>query len=921
MRNVLITLSLLFAACHANSDGTESLAVEGAPTLSIQGPSPISAGACTEYTTTVTYPPAVGTVQSPTDISLTSSPHGAFYSLLDVRCQGPHITSVTLPVGATQVSYRFMDTTAEVATLTSSAVGMSPGSLAVTVNAAYPHQLLVTTPAQTLVVSQCSKAVGIAANDAYGNPAVFPMGANLQLTSSGSAPLSFFSDSACTLSETYAPVQRGYGTTSFFFNASAPGDGTGAFSVSTSNVLPAQQSVTVTQWHFAQSGMWGGGGENALAADPLTPGAFMTGTDIGGRNVSIDDGATFVPADEGAVAGGQTHITALAYSDLDAGTVYAGTAATQGFWVSYDRGEHWSNSGAGLDFYAGATQPRQVGRRIIPDDTHGFIYAGAQDVERTSNGGQSWKTLWSADAGCDPITGLAYDATGEGTLYVATRSGLCSGVQGIYRIGNVRKAQPDPAVSLSASPPNVEELTFTGTTLYAAANTDGVFAMLADGGFAPVEGNASLLHTGTMWTAIDGYNDGSGDVLVAGTFHGHGQEWCDQGESHCRNIAKSLDSGKTWTWLTNGTQPNDDVWGTQEPWWLSNASVGFMMGEFGYGVNQLEIDPTNPQRIFSAGMSGDWRSDDFGDHWQPIVAGMSGIIVIDVATGANGQTSVACMDWGFIDSSNHLDSVDGGNRPGGWDQGDAVAIGTDGTEDVSISQDQDDDNTTGRLFEMPAGGTSWNELTVSSWDGKRARSLASGEGTGGDRVLLAAVEDSGVWRWEGTARTQATGAATSGARLYWPSASDGHVYELASGGTVFCSSDSGQSFAQVNGLPAATALAADPSAPSRFYLSDGSGTVHAYSGGCSPDQGQTLSLAHANLMAAGPDGTLYALTSGIPWGVSFCNDVPCTPSSLWTAIDDRNFRAGITGANVFRASSDGLLYISNPGQGVIVGRR
>ena len=187
---------------------------------------------------------------------------------------------------------------------------------------------------------------------------------------------------------------------------------------------------------------------------------------------------------------------------------------------STDDGLTWSvlstvprfNSGENPNVPGLPPSPRSVGNLIAiygPAGTTDTIWVGTlgtvnQGVMRSTNGGTTWTTIGLA--GKFPRS-VVLHPTNPDVLYVSPFN------DGVYVSTNARATTPT-FTKMAGSPANVEELHFVGTTLYAAATTEGIFKLVDDAWVAinngvPIEG-------GTSWLAITGVRVGATDVLLAG---------------------------------------------------------------------------------------------------------------------------------------------------------------------------------------------------------------------------------------------------------------------------------------------------------------------------------------------------------------------------------------------------------------------
>lgn len=263
-------------------------------------------------------------------------------------------------------------------------------------------------------------------------------------------------------------------------------------------------------------------------------------------------------------------------------TVYAATDA-QGIYKSIDSGLSWTEISNGLttnDVYC---------LKMDPTNSQ-IIYAGtwSSGMYKTTNGGQNWTPMNNGLTN-QPIVDLEILASNPSRIYAATWQGLYISQNGganwsLSSTGfnptmlNVVAVNPaNPAVIVLGARPDLWKSTDGGanwTKVYSAY----VFESLA---FDPI--NPSIIYAGDfqnlLLKSIDGGDtwsilpQNSGEILAlyvdsSGTVYMGGSG----------GINKSTDGGQTWISL------NSNPLGKQ------------------LAVNTFVIDPTNPERIYGAGM-------------------------------------------------------------------------------------------------------------------------------------------------------------------------------------------------------------------------------------------------------------------------------------------------------------------------------
>src|SRR5262249_55861300 len=243
---------------------------------------------------------------------------------------------------------------------------------------------------------------------------------------------------------------------------------------------------------------------------------------------------------------------------------------------------------------------------------------------------------------------------------------------------------------LAGSPKYPEDMVALGdaatpTSLYVAAaahddqGVSGAIEKLTGTTWAQLR--ASTLDSDSAWYTIDGYIT-LDEVrhLVVGCRDVCKAETGDWGTLY-DTLYRSDDGGSTWSSmiLPPTTIHANEVGGPGGADWWGDQSGGisaFMLGNSSFHAADVEVDPSDTQRIFVAGNAGVWRTDDGGANWYPCVSGLEVSQAKAVATDPNdpGRVYVAAEDWTLFESDDHGSTVKRIAPPnsGGW--GTAVAV-------------------------------------------------------------------------------------------------------------------------------------------------------------------------------------------------------------------------------------------------------
>ena len=370
----------------------------------------------------------------------------------------------------------------------------------------------------------------------------------------------------------------------------------------------------------------GGGATNGFALSPDSDLVLTAGAD--GIFRSTDLGLYWEPRNKHGAQGGNRRAATVTYHPTKAGVLYAGTglpAMPGAFLRSTDDGLTWSVLSNVPRFNSGEntamgipSNPRTVGNLIAiygPAGTTDTLWVGtlgvnSQGVMRSTDGGTTWATIGLA--GKFPRS-LVLHPTNPDLLYVSPFN------DGVYVSTNARAATPT-FTKMAGSPANVEELHFVGTTLYAAASTEGLFKLVDD--FWVAINNGVPFDGGASWLAITGVRVGATDVLLAGCTP------CTPADGYYHSLIRSLNGGESWESVTQPERIDLNVLGSGERWILADAVPWDMLGQSDFFTGGLATEASpdgDPMKttFFASSNTGIFRSIDGGDSWRVSVNGLS----------------------------------------------------------------------------------------------------------------------------------------------------------------------------------------------------------------------------------------------------------------------------------------------------------
>jgi len=393
-------------------------------------------------------------------------------------------------------------------------------------------------------------------------------------------------------------------------------------------------------------------------------------------------------------------------------------------------------------------------------------------------------------------------------------------------------------------------------------------------------------------------------------------------------------------------------------------------------VSSIDVTPgsnlssVSDDVVFVSGRGGIWKSENGGGSWQPAVFNMQATANNGVAVNPNAPTQVvlANTDYVVLETGNRFEGSDlSRDKPSGSEsRGYDVIFDTTANELILGSGDRDR-NEGGEVFVKSAtalgnpSGSAWENTDLGAAtdtnDG-RVRAVSVGYHNGSSatsQTILAAVEGEGVYRYHNGFWSKSTGVSigsTDRSNFIWPdSGNSGVVYLLDLSSGFFRSNDGGQTWADIwpsmkfnnNDFFNAGYLAADDDDSTTLYLSiqgrSGSpiGTkfkVYRLTGADTRTFGApgtagiidiTTHSGGAPILRPGPivfapDGTLWLTqqqdSKNSTDAALFVMENPTTDASFTdvTTNDYRNIATSPSGIDV---SSDGHVYISQNGTGVV----
>lgn len=706
------------------------------------------------------------------------------------------------------------------------------------------------------------------------------------------------------------------------------------------------RAATTEVFQSEQSGLYGAGFQNVIAIDPTPepgqPPVVISGADVSGFHRSTDYGQTWKTSNGGFTDRRQREIATVVFSNKYNNVVYAGFGAGRdgGLLISRDNGLSWGMQSATVAFHAGnddvEKHPRATGNLLALDENNGRMYAATfsggvkrlnWDSSRAPQNGDRWTSLGEGLNGVRLRT-IVIDPSDNTKLFVGTDEPGPSA----YRIDNA--AGTNPVITRLANAPTdaAEEMIFIDNILYSVGPA-GVYKVTNDG--ATWTKLAGGLPSNIKWESIDGYKDVSSQAVIIVGCVGPVDQKC---------IMRSTDGGNTWQPIDAADKVHTTVGNSSgRPWWLfTSHHPEHMLSKPQYVAAYVKIGgPGDRNRIFVAGRAGVWGTSSASLDWYPLVKGLG--VTINRSVGVDptrpGRVYVANTDWVFLASADHL--KDGSivqNKPGA-NTGNAIAFESN-TGKVYFAAGHRDHNEDGEIYSNPNpsnGSSNWSPegLRASEAGGKRPLGMIVGKTAANETVILAAVENSGIWRKVGggnwthvnsSAMSETVGGNTINGSFSWPSNTANqysqHVYLYDRKTGVWHSDNYGVNWTKIWGQTIEDRLidsgfvAATYGNPTSVYVAVKDGLFKIANRGA--PQAVNIGGAKPGPMAVGPNNTIYLATradNGQQPGLFRSSD-----GSSWQNVADAFYINSAGFPLDIDIGSDNYVYTSTRGNGVIVTR-
>lgn len=721
----------------------------------------------------------------------------------------------------------------------------------------------------------------------------------------------------------------------------------------------------------------GGGYVPGLVFHPTSPDVLYARTDMGGAYRWKAATSAWVPITDGFSAADSFHhgSETMAIDPNDDKRVYMGTGmylsdkADARLYISTDRGDNWTY--VNLPFSAASNaQGRAVGERLMVDPNNPTIlFYGTRTTGlwKSADRGQTWQQLTSLSS--HKMTAAQIDAVHwrgvvgvEQVIFDTSTKGTGSATQTIYTA-----VAPDYA-SVAGLTHSMYKTTDGGATWTGIATPvtgyhiphmvrakDGMMYVAFTQGTGPGASGSARLYKfdGSNWTLLKSY-----DSTSPGTGYGMGG-LSVYGSGATTRIAL----GVTNSWGNYEGQPivqlSDNAGAT---WREISALAPHGADKDGWSgwVDDVEIDPNNPERILHVHGGGVWETRNASaakPTWVNATVGLEETATLSLMTPPPGASYSLLNSSGDIGMVVHTDLAAPPVRgPKGW-------FGNSNSSDMAWSNS---------AYIATIGTTTWNHPNVGgaystdsglTWTAFPANHPDGLTHQGGNSTLAVTKPGHIVWAPADSVPAYTTNHGATWTYTNLPAVAEGRSYRMAadrknpnrvyayeSGGgwwgpapKFYFSTDGGQTFAVSTQFSAAGAraefvsnssLAVNPNAEGDVWVADGHSVFHSLDGGATwtklnvtgsiwgshpttewPEVYGATALALGKAPASASYSASVYLVGVINnvWGVYRSDN----GGGSWTRVNDDKNQFGGIGPIAADQNIAGRVYVGGGGRGVL----
>ncbi len=737
--------------------------------------------------------------------------------------------------------------------------------------------------------------------------------------------------------------------------------------------LPARLMGYKT-WNSVKFG--GGGYVTGLVFHPTTANLLYARTDIGGAYRWNQGASSWTPITDGlgfGAAEARYHgVESIAVDPNNDQLVYmaAGMYTAEGngrLYLSSNRGDQWTY--VGLPFPLGGNNPgRAIGERLMVDPNRPstlFYATRTAGLWKSNDSGLTWAqvtSLSSAKLTQDQINALGMNsAMGvETVVYDTGTRGSGSATQTIYA-----PIAPD-YVQTAGLASNLYKSSNGGTSWtpvttpisgyhipHMVRAADGMFYVVFTKDSGPGAGGPARLYKfdGNNWTLLKDPNSGGtgtglglGGLSVSGTGAstrialGVTNSWGNY--SGQQAVQLSSDGGQTWREIA-ATMPRTPADGAFWGW-----------------PDDVEIDPSNPDRVLHVHGGGIWETRNASSatpSWNEAIDGLEETAVLGLATPPAGATYTVINGMGDVGTWVHTNLA---TKPTltpatSWSNGFAADMAWSDPQYMA---------TIGVVLGTSTGYGVWSGDGGNTWAQFATYPPGVAENKGGEASIAITARNKAVWAPGNSVPSYTTDNGATWVPTNLPAINTifprayhlvadrknpNKVYAYDSGGhwwgtpgKVYVSTDGGHTFTLSQGSVAAglapnyfanTSLAVNPNAEGELWLADGNAVYRSVDSGATwtklsqfasimgsnpwPDvQGATLVALGKAAPGAAYSAAVYVVgvVNGV-WGVYRSEDAGVT----WARFNDDAHQFGGIGVMAADQNIYGRIYVSGTGRGLL----
>lgn len=395
-----------------------------------------------------------------------------------------------------------------------------------------------------------------------------------------------------------------------------------------------------------------------IAQDPVVQDTFWAATD-NGIYKSTNNAVSWTKQTASGLPSSGTGRTELAIAPSDPDVVYALFGSPNALWQTTDGGLNWTQRASGGNACDGQCFYNMV-LRVDPFDPQ-TIYRGTIRVYRSTNGGLNWSDLtngWgSSQKVHQDIQSMLMDPNNPDTFYVGSDGGIWkssnAGASFSNKVGNINATQFYAINTRAEDPETICGGAQDNSSLARTTSNEWTLQQVTGDGFV-----CAFNSVDTNYAYITSYPSGGYPNVwrsTSGTFGGFGD---------ITGPGSGVSSGDRSNWVTpyilDPLTPSTMYLGTHRVYRSTNRGTNWLQvgpsdltGGGGNNLKSLEVNRNFTSVIYSGSTDGRiWRSDDGGDNWVDISAGLPGRSINDIGADPTNPDRAFAVVGGF--NTDHL---------------------------------------------------------------------------------------------------------------------------------------------------------------------------------------------------------------------------------------------------------------------------